>query len=136
MNKAGALTIGAISKATGINIETIRYYERIGLLPAPPRTRSNYRTYTPTEQKRLNFVRRTRTLGFSIDEIRALLRLSDNADTDCCEVTEIARNQLRETERKIADLQVLADELRSLIASCSGGIGIVDCRILEAFALT
>jgi DNA-binding transcriptional MerR regulator len=136
MNKAGALTIGAISKATGINIETIRYYERIGLLPAPPRTRSNYRAYTPTEQKRLNFVRRTRTLGFSIDEIRALLRLSDNADTDCCEVTEIARNQLRETERKIADLQVLADELRSLIASCSGGIGIVDCRILEAFALT
>ena len=129
-----SLTIGAISRATGINVETIRYYERIGLLPAPPRTRSNYRAYTSIEQKRLNFVRRTRNLGFSIDEIRALLRLSDNADTDCCEVTKIAQNHLAETERKIMDLQALADELRSLIASCAGGVSVLDCRIIEAFA--
>lgn len=134
MSKSGALTIGAISRATGINIETIRYYERIGLLPAPPRTRGNYRAYTSAEQKRLNFVRRTRNLGFSIDEIRALLRLSDNADTDCCQVTEIAKNHLSETERKLSDLQALADELRALIAICAGGVSVVDCRIIEAFA--
>ena len=133
MSKEPALTIGVMSKATGINIETIRYYERIGLLPPPPRTRGNYRAYTAAEQKRLNFVRRTRNLGFSIDEIRALLRLSDNADTDCCEVTEIAQCHLAETERKIADLQALADELRLLIASCAGGVSVLDCRIIEAF---
>lgn len=134
MSQAQALTIGAMSRATGINIETIRYYERIGLLPAPPRTRSNYRAYTASEQKRLNFVRRTRNLGFSIDEIRALLRLSDNSDTDCCEVTDIARNHLGETERKIANLQALADELRFLITSCAGGSSVADCRIIEAFS--
>lgn len=134
MGNSQALTIGAISRATGINIETIRYYERIGLLPAPPRTRSNYRAYTSAEQKRLNFVRRTRDLGFSIDEIRALLRLSDKTDTDCCEVTEIAKSHLDQTERKIADLQILADELRSLIVSCAGGVGVADCKIIEAFA--
>ena len=134
MGKDQALTIGAMSRATGINIETIRYYERIGLLPSPPRTRGNYRAYTSTEQKRLNFVRRTRNLGFSIEEIRALLRLSDERDTDCCEVTEIAQNHLAETERKLADLQAMADELRSLIASCAGGVSVGDCRIIEAFA--
>ena len=133
MGQDQALTIGAVSRATGINIETIRYYERIGLLPVPPRTRGNYRAYTSAEQKRLNFVRRTRNLGFSIDEIRALLRLSDEADTDCCEVTKIAQSHLGETERKIADLQALADELRSLITSCSGGVSVVNCRIIEAF---
>jgi len=134
MDKSQALTIGAMSRATGINIETIRYYERIGLLPAPSRTRGNYRAYTAAEQKRLNFVRRTRNLGFSIEEIRTLLRLSNKTDTDCCEVTEIANNHLGETERKIADLKALADELRSLITSCAGGISVVDCRIIEAFS--
>lgn len=134
MGQNQALTIGAISRATGINIETIRYYERIGLLPAPPRTRGNYRAYTAAEQKKLNFVRRTRNLGFTIDEIRGLLRLSDERDADCCEVTEIAQNHLTETERKIADLQALADELRSLITSCAGGVSITDCRIIEAFS--
>ena len=79
-------------------------------------------------------MRRTRNLGFSIDEIRALLRLSDNADTDCCQVTEIAKNHLSETERKLSDLQALADELRALIAICAGGVSVVDCRIIEAFA--
>ena len=134
MSKDNALTIGTMSRATGINIETIRYYERIGLLPLPPRTRGNYRAYTSVEQKRLNFVKRTRNLGFSIEEIRALLRLSDERDTDCCEVTGIASNHLVETERKIADLQVLADQLRSLITSCAGGISVGDCRIIEAFS--
>lgn len=134
MGKDQALTIGAMSRATGINIETIRYYERIGLLPSPPRTRGNYRAYTSAEQKRLNFVRRTRNLGFSIEDIRVLLRLSDKRYTDCCEVTEIAENHLTETERKIADLQALADELRQIIAGCSAGTMINDCRILEAFS--
>ena len=134
MRKDHALTIGAMSRATGINIETIRYYERIGLLPSPPRTRGNYRAYTTGEQKRLNFVRRTRNLGFSIGEIRALLLLSDSQDRDCCEITEIARNHLDETERKIADLQALAEELRSLITSCLGGVSVGECRIIEALA--
>ena len=134
MSNDPALTIGAMSRATGINIETIRYYERIGLLPLPPRTRGNYRAYTSTEQKRLNFVRRTRNLGFSIEDIRALLRLSDNTNATCCEIMDIAENHLAETNRKIADLQALADELRTLVASCEGQVRIADCKIIEAFS--
>jgi len=126
-----AMTIGDLGKATGTNVETIRYYERIGLLPAPPRTGGNYRSYGAAELGRLSFIRRARDLGFSLDQVRALLSLSDDRAHDCATVDALARDHLAQVERKIADLEALRRELAAIIASCGGGT-VADCRIIEA----
>lgn len=128
-----ALTIGGMGKATGTKIETIRYYERIGLLPKPPRTSGNYRDYGAAELARLSFIRRARDLGFSLDQVRALLALSDDRERDCATVDRIAAAHLREVERKIADLSALRRELTVVIDSCDGGT-VATCRIIEALA--
>src|SRR6266852_4451874 len=111
MPKKTGLIIGDLAKATDTKVATIRWYERVGLLLAPPRTAGNYRSYESEHLNRLSFIRRSRDLGFSIEEIRALLALSDKRDRDCSEVDGIARHHLAEVERKIADLILLADEL-------------------------
>jgi len=129
------LTIGDLGKATGTNVETIRYYERIGLLPKPPRTAGNYRDYGTAELGRLSFIRRARDLGFSLDQVRALLGLSGHRDEDCAEIDRIAVAHLRDVDRKIADLVALRRELSAVIASCQGGT-IDDCRIIEALGPT
>lgn len=126
-----ALTIGDLGKATNTRVETIRYYERAGLLPKPARTDGNYRSYGHAELGRLSFIRRARDLGFSLDEVRALLRLADERKGDCAAVDEIAQAHLREVDRKIADLTALRRELKTVIKSCQGGI-VADCRIIEA----
>jgi Cu(I)-responsive transcriptional regulator len=126
-------SIGELARATGVQAETIRYYERIELLAAPKRTAGNYRLYDQHDVDRLAFVRRSRDLGFTIEEIRALLTLSDQRDRDCSEVDAIARHHLADVERKIADLTSLADELRRVIGQCHGG-KIAECRIIEALA--
>ncbi|WP_443478422.1 MerR family transcriptional regulator [Novosphingobium aerophilum] len=128
-----ALTIGKLAKATGATVETIRYYERAGLIASPARTEGNYRSYLPDDLRRLRFIRRTRDLGFSLDEIRALLDLSGQKDRDCGSVDEIAARHLAEVDRKIADLMALRRELSGAISSCSGGT-MAECRILEVFA--
>ncbi|MBL8647098.1 MAG: helix-turn-helix domain-containing protein [Sphingosinicella sp.] len=127
------LKIGALGRATDTNVETIRYYERIGLLSKPPRTGGNYRAYGAPDLNRLSFIRRARDLGFSLDQVRALLELSDDKARDCATVDELARDHLAEVERKIADLEALKAALSDLIASCCGGT-VADCRILEALA--
>jgi Cu(I)-responsive transcriptional regulator len=127
------LTIGALAKATGTNVETIRYYERIGLLPKPPRTAGNYRHYQPGHLVKLGFIRRSRELGFSLDAIGGLLRLAEEEDRDCAAVDTIAHAHLEEIERKIADLTTLRAELRDIISQCGRGT-IAQCRILEALA--
>lgn len=124
-------TIGDLGKATNTKVETIRYYERIGLLPRPPRTTANYRSYGAAEMARLSFIRRSRDLGFSLDQVRALLALSDDRGCDCAGIDAIANQHLREVERKIADLTALGRELKAVIASCSGGT-VAECRIIEA----
>ncbi|MCH4091890.1 MerR family transcriptional regulator [Acetobacter sp.] len=126
-----ALTIGELGKATGTKVETIRYYEKIGMLPAPPRTAGNYRVYGPSELGRLSFIRRARDLGFSLDQVSNLLTLSSNGSQDCASVDHIAREHLDEIDRKIADLTALRRELHILIDSCDGG-NIRECRIIEA----
>jgi len=126
-------TIGQMAKATATNIETIRYYERIGLLPAPARTSGNYRAYGSDHLARLSFVRRSRDLGFSIETVRDLLGLADEKDRDCGAVDVIAREHLAEVERKIADLTALGRELRDLIGRCGHGT-IAECRIIEALS--
>lgn len=125
------LTIGELGKATETKVETIRYYERIGLLPKPPRTDGNYRAYGKADLGRLSFIRRARDLGFPLDQVRALLSLSDDRGRDCATVDALARDHLAEVERKITDLTALRRELAALINSCNGGT-VAECRIIEA----
>src|SRR5262245_35029124 len=127
------LTIGELARGTGTNIETIRYYERIGLLPLPNRTAGNYRTFDGGHLARLSFVRRARDLGFSLNQIRDLLDLADQQDRSCEAVDVIAREHLAEVERKIRDLKALHRELNSIVSQCSHGT-VAECRILEALA--
>lgn len=126
-----ALTIGDLGKATNTKVETIRYYESIGLLPKPARTSGNYRAYGQIELGRLSFIRRARDLGFSLDQVRAMLSLADDRTCDCAGIDRIAREHLEEVERKIADLTALRQELSAVIRSCAGST-IADCRIIEA----
>ena len=125
------MKIGELSRATGTNIETIRYYERIGLLPDPHRTASNYRSYGEPHRARLSFVRHSRELGFTIEEIRSLLDLSDHPDRECAEADRIATRHLGQVEDKIAQLSTLRDELTRIIGRCRGGLA-GDCRVIEA----
>lgn len=127
------LTIGDLAKATGTKVETIRYYERIGLLPTPGRTGSNYRAYDEEHLNRLSFVRRARDLGFSLDKVRELLGLADQTDRSCEAVDIIARQHLHEVERKIVDLTALRDELAEIIERCNHGT-VAECRIIGALA--
>lgn len=127
------LNIGALARATGTKVETIRWYERVGLLPAPARSAGNYRTYCEAHLGRLSFIRRARDLGFSLEQIRALLDLAEDRERSCDAVDVIAREHLDEVDRKIADLQALRRELDSLIGQCRHG-KVAECRIIEALA--
>jgi len=126
-------TIGHLAKATDTKVETIRYYERIGLLAAPGRTQGNYRVYGGDALSRLSFIRRARDLGFSLDQIRNLLDLAGRAQGDCASVDVLATEHLAEIDRKLADLTALRRELAALVSSCRGG-AIGACRILDALA--
>jgi DNA-binding transcriptional MerR regulator len=128
-----ATTIGRLGRATGCNIETIRYYERIGLLPRPARSVAGYRLYGPDHERRLVFVRKARALGFPLDTIRDLLRLADDPERPCAEVDRLVAARLAEVERKLADLARLKSELESLAHQCRGG-RIAECRIVEALS--
>lgn len=105
------MSIGDLARTTGTKAETIRYYERIGLLPRPARTESNYRSYRAADVARLSFIRRARALGLSIDQVRALLDLSDNRERSCAAVDELAQQHLATIESKLADLTALHREL-------------------------
>ncbi len=129
------MNIGKLGRATETNVETIRYYERIGLLPAPSRTAGNYRDYSAADVSRLTFTRRARDLGFSIAQIRALLDLADQKEQSCEAVDAIAREHLADVKRKLADLLALQRELDSMIGHCRNGT-VAGCRILAARAPT
>lgn len=130
---AEQLTVGDLAKATDTKVETIRYYERAGLLPAPARTRGNYRSYNSEQLGRLSFIRRARDLGFSLSQVRELLSLSDQRRRSCEAVDAIAREHLAEVDRKIADLAALRRELDKIISQCSHGT-VAECRIIEALS--
>ena len=134
MNGKERITIGDLAKRTGTKVVTVRYYEQIGLLPVPSRTAGNYRTYSNEHLRRLRFIRRCRDLGFTLDQIRDLLRLSSQKDEECGEVGRITAQHLIEVEQKISDLRRLAKELRRLNKSCQGNGMIADCRIIEALS--
>jgi Cu(I)-responsive transcriptional regulator len=134
MNGKERISIGDLAKGTGTKVVTVRYYEQIGLLPVPSRTAGNYRTYTNEHMRRLRFIRGCRDLGFTLDQIRDLLRLSSQKDEECADVDRITAQHLIEIEQKISDLKRLAKELRRLNNCCQGNGIIADCRILEALS--
>jgi MerR family mercuric resistance operon transcriptional regulator len=123
--------ISEASQASGCHLETIRYYERIGLMPAPTRTGSGYRSYSEQDVERLRFITRGRDLGFSLDEIRSLMRLDQDGDLACEDVTRLAQQHLIDVQDRIRDLQRVARELERTISSCGGGVR-AQCTILDA----
>ena len=134
MHLEGRLSIGELSRRSGVKVVTIRYYERINLMPSPPRTDNNYRAYKRDHVCQLQFIRRCRDLGFTLDQLRVLLRLSTQPGLPCAAVDHIAESHLKDIERKIADLQNLAAELRRIKKSCPGKGRNLDCRILQALS--
>ena len=129
-SRADGFAIGELSKLTGVNIETIRYYERIKILPLPPRTSGGRRVYDPSHRRVLAFIRRSRELGFSLDQIRALLRLGGPEKATCREVREIAAHHLDDIRAKIDDLKKLERLLSKTVAFCSGKT-VPDCPVLD-----
>jgi DNA-binding transcriptional MerR regulator len=128
-----ALTIGQLGRATDTKVETIRYYEKIGLLPAPRRTAGNYRSYAAEHLHRLGFVRRARELGFTIEEVRELLELAAHGERPCEEVDQLVASHLEATEQKIEALVRLRHELRHTLKACKGG-RTAECRIIQALS--
>jgi MerR family mercuric resistance operon transcriptional regulator len=125
------MLIGTLSERTGCHIETIRYYERMKLLPKPPRTEGGHRLYDREQVKRLVFIRRSRELGFSLEEIRTLLRLVDGKRYTCQEVKTITEHHLEDVKRKIADLRRLQKTLAAISGQCEGGL-IPNCPIIDS----
>ncbi|ELT51245.1 MerR family transcriptional regulator [Brucella intermedia] len=130
---ASYLSIGQLASQTRTKVETIRFYEKSGLLPAPVRTKGNYRAYETDHLNRLSFIRRARDLGFSLDQIKALLALSDDRTRSCAEIDRIAGEHRAEVERKIIDLMALKAELDRMIDRCGHGV-VADCRIIETLS--
>ncbi len=124
------LTIGSLAKKTGTKVQTIRYYEQIGLMLEPGRTEGGQRRYGDDELDRLAFIRHARQLGFSLEAIRELLDLSDHPHRPCLEADAIARKQLKQVEQRLARLEALRTELMRMVQECSGG-QTADCRVLE-----
>jgi MerR family mercuric resistance operon transcriptional regulator len=122
--------IGEMSKRSGVNIETIRYYERIGIMPKPDRTAGGNRQYNHDQLKRLSFIKTSRDLGFSIDEIRALLEMVDRQDFTCGEVHALTVAHLASVREKIKGLRKLEGALSGMAAECSQG-DVPDCPIIE-----
>jgi MerR family mercuric resistance operon transcriptional regulator len=125
------LGIGGLSQLTGCNIETIRYYERIGLLPDASRSAGRHRQYGEAQVRRLRFIRRSRELGFTLDQVRTLLKLVDGGRYTCAQVKRITIHHLDEVHRKVADLQKIERVLREMAAQCDGGT-VPKCPVIDA----
>ncbi len=135
MKAVDGLSIGALSKHSGVNIETIRYYERVGVMPAPARSAGGYRIYGRDHLKRLSFIRRGRELGFSLEELRGLLRLVDGHAYTCAEVRTLTLEHLAEVRRKITDLRRIERVMAEIIVQCTGD-RIPQCPIIDALSDT
>jgi MerR family mercuric resistance operon transcriptional regulator len=133
MAQSVGIQIGELSRRTGCNIETIRYYERIALLPAPARSAGRYRVYETGDVRRLTFIRRARELGFTLDAVRALLGLSGDGSAACPEVRELAAGHLAEVRAKIADLQAMECVLADAVRRCAAG-ELPGCPIIDALS--
>ncbi len=121
---------GALAKEAGVNVETIRYYENIELMPEPLRTANGYRVYDETGLKRLSFIRRCRELGFSLDEVRGLLGLVDGGNYTCAEVRDLSIVHLGDVRQKIRDLRKMERTLKEMVSQCDGGL-VPECPIVD-----
>ena len=128
------MKIGELARAAGVAIDTVRYYERQGLLPLPARTTSGYRQYGHDDVARLRFVRRAKALGFTLDEIRELLGLSARREADMAGMKAAAMQKLADIDDKLAELQRMSAGLDRLFASCRGHGALEHCPILDALA--
>jgi MerR family copper efflux transcriptional regulator len=128
-----SMHIGRLAAQASVSVDTVRYYERAQLLPSPSRTVSGYRTYPATAVNRLRFIRRAKDLGFSLEEIRELLTLSDERDTGVASIRAIATRRLADVEARLAELQRLRDGLKDLVDACPGHGDPGRCPILNAF---
>lgn len=128
------LSIGDLSRRTGCTAQTIRHYERIGVMPPPQRTIGNQRRYTALHLDRLSFIRHARELGFSLEQIRELLTLTDYPEQSCAEIDRIARVNLAAIESRLRRLELLRRELRRVASACRGG-RVADCRVIRVLSL-
>lgn len=128
------MKIGELAQRAEVNIDTVRYYERQGLLPLPQRLRSGYRQYEQDDVARLRFVRRAKALGFTLTEIRDLLELSSHRERDMAGMKIAAIRKLSDVEEKLAELTRIRDGLKTLVASCPGHGALEQCPILNALA--
>ena len=126
-------SIGQMAKAGHCKVQTIRYYEQVGLLDKAQRNAGNQRIYTQVQMDRLKFIRHSRDMGFSLEQIREILSLSDQPAESCAVVDDIARKHLKQVESKIKRLQGMREELLRMINQCNGG-HIADCRIIEVLS--
>ena len=124
------ITIGELAKAAGVNVETIRYYQRIGLLSLPSRDYGSIRRYLAEDLKRIRFIKRAQKLGFSLDEVALLLGLSDGKH--CAETKVLAQKKLTMVEEKIADLEIIQKALKGLVTKCAKGSRGCGCPIIDA----
>jgi MerR family mercuric resistance operon transcriptional regulator len=131
MRPVRGLTIGKLARLSGVNLETVRYYERIGIMPAPDRTEGGHRLYSEAHSRRLTFIRRGRELGFGIDAIRALLDLAEPGHRSCDEVRTIAAAHLEEVRAKLADLTRLESILAGTVGRCVSHASAPSCPVLE-----
>lgn len=130
-SKVSVLRRSDLARLTGCNLETIRYYENIGIMPAPPRTAKNYRAYDDTHVARLRFVMRSRDLGFTLEEIRELLGLVDGKSATCADVQALAKRHLSSVRAKIADLRRIEKVLSETVAQCTGD-DVPECAVIDA----
>ena len=126
------LRIGGLAERTAVNIETIRYYERVGLMPAPHRTPSRRRVYEDAHVQRLNFIRRSRELGFSLADIRKLLQLAEVGNLDCGKVRAMTSHHLADVRGKIASLKMLERALGTMVDACEPEESQRSCPIFDA----
>lgn len=131
MKVAKGLSIGALSQQSGVNTETIRYYEKIGVMPKPGRSAGGYRVYGQDHVKRLHFVRRGRELGFSLDELRRLLVLVDGHSYTCAEIHALTVEHVKDIRQKISDLRRLERVMSGMAASCTRD-QIPECPVIDA----
>lgn len=126
------LKVGEVAKQAGVNLQTVRYYERRGLLPRAPRTGSNYRAYPEDAVRRVQFIKRAQELGFTLQEINELLSLRAAPQTRCADVRRRAQTKLRDIDDRVRTLQAMRKALTKLIGECSGKGPVTQCPILEA----
>lgn len=133
MEPEGGLLRAQLARKTGCNLETIRYYEKVGLLPAPPRSANGYRVYSPDLVRRLQFILRARDLGFAMEEVRSLLSLADKGEQTCALVMHKTATHLEDVRRRIAELQGIEAILAATLSECSGK-NVPDCPIIDALS--